>query len=99
MVQATVRNKSDAPVGELGVKVRGGLYAAQPPWVPADSTTTVTFWVPMKDQWWIAVNGIGFVDGSKFQREGRQNKCMIELSANKVAVLSCPGGVRGPAGQ
>ena len=89
-VQVQVRNLSDAPVGELGVKVRGGMqHAAQPPSVPGDSTTTVTFYVPNDGEWWIAVNGIGVVEGQDFQGLRRNEACLIEFSSNMAARNTC----------
>lgn len=93
VLQVPVRNLSDAPVGELGVKVRGAtLYAAQPPSVPADSTTTVTFYVPSKGEWWIAVNGIGLVEGRQFEefQPVRGNEpCLIVFDADLSARYTC----------
>jgi hypothetical protein len=92
-IQVEVHNLSDAPVGELGVKVRqdGGtlLHAAQPPSVPEDSTATVTFHVPANDEWWIAVNGIGLLEGRRFERFGRDEACLIEFSGNMDLRLRC----------
>ena len=89
MVQVQVRNVSDAPLGELGVKVRGGVLpnSAQPPWVPADSTTVVTLHVPISDEWWIAVNGIGVVVGERARRLPR-SEC-LEFTTNTVATFGC----------
>ena len=90
MLQIQVRNVSDEPLGELGVKVRGGTLpnAAQPPWVAANSTTMVTFHVPISDEWWLAVNGIGIVVGERLQRNLRGGAC-LEFSSTTNADFSC----------
>lgn len=88
-LQIQVRNQSDEPLGELGVKVRGGVLpnAAQPPWVPANSATMVTFFVPVSDEWWLAVDGIGIVVGERLRHLG--GGACLEFSTSMNADFSC----------
>jgi predicted small lipoprotein YifL len=87
-VQVVVRNLSDTPVEELGVKVRGGMLAgaAQPTSVPPQSTTTVTFYVPVDEEWWVGLNGVGVLTGEEVRR--RLPGCAIEFSTNLH--FNCP---------
>jgi hypothetical protein len=89
-VPIRVRNLSDAPLGELGVKVPKGMLAgaAQPPWVPAGATTVVTFYVPPNGEWWVALNGIGVFVGDR--RPGGDPRCFIEFAINRVPRENCP---------
>ena len=79
MVQAEVHNARG--LVKLTVVTPPGSVlpgAVQPAYVPAGSTTNVTFYVPTSGQWWIAVNGTDDIDGADFSKHLRQG-CRIEI--------------------
>ena len=82
-VEVEVHNRSHTPVEGLGIKVPGGmvLHAVEPPSVPADSTTMVTFHVPIDNNWWIAVNGIGVLEGEALRKIVR-NGCPLSIECS-----------------
>ena len=91
-VEVEVHNRSHTPVEGLGIKVPGGmlLHAVEPPSVPADSTTMVTLHVPLDDKWWIAVNGIGVLEGQALRMHlGSGCPLSIEFSARGAARYDC----------
>ena len=66
------------------------LHAVQPPSVPGDSTTMVTLHVPLDDDWWIAVNGIGVLEGEAFRMKLRSDcRLSIEFSDRGGARYDC----------
>lgn len=86
IVEARVRNASTDPV-ELKVVTSTGRVlpdGVYPPSLLAGTTTDVTFYVPIDDQWWIRVPDGGHIGGREVAiYAGRRCVFLMEFTADQ----------------